>query len=179
MERLPAGRLPLVQPCHVTHPGYAHHRRPGPVISGLIRKMTDGLIIWSLKTFTANSSRATRQKRASAYGCVAQSRDDSRFRGVTAGAVVPGRRVPICVRLTLMLRSVTDETGASPEFRRFRQHARPRADVTRVLLRIAPGSGAGCGAGPARWRSPTRRAPGRSGRGRLSGAAARWTARRR
>ncbi len=64
MERLPAGRLPLVQPCHVTHPGYAHHRRPGPVISGLIHKRTDGLIIWSLKTFTPNSSRATRHDRA-------------------------------------------------------------------------------------------------------------------
>ena len=63
MERLPAGRLPLVQPCHVTHPGYAHRRRPGPVISGLMRKRTDGLIIWSLKTFTANSSRATRHER--------------------------------------------------------------------------------------------------------------------
>lgn len=63
MERLPAGRLPLVQPCHVTHPGYAHHRRPGPVISGLTRKRTDGLIILSLKTFTANSSRATRVRR--------------------------------------------------------------------------------------------------------------------
>jgi len=61
MERGPAGRLPLAQPRHVTHPGYACHRRPGPVVSGLIRRKTDGLIIWSQKTLTANSSPAARQ----------------------------------------------------------------------------------------------------------------------
>src|SRR2546429_269191 len=33
--------------------------------------------------------------------------------------------------------------------------------------------------GPAGWRSPRRRVPARSGRGKLTGASARWTARRR
>ena len=102
MERLPAGRLPLAQPYHVTHPGHAHHPRPGPGISGL-RRRTDSLIIWSLKTFTANSSRATRQESESAHARqrTTLDADQHRHREVAGPAfldnALPGLSIP-CVR---------------------------------------------------------------------------------